>query len=179
MQRFERFLKTRSVLPLRWFTEWSHFYRFINFRLTEDALESFVASRLGKNLAEEWGPGLSSTGDGIPGLSPPSPRERDLLRANLTRMKEALRGRCPLTVIIFPAREQLEQQPFPIQEQLWLKDMLEDLEIPYLDLLEVFSQHGGPQLFLDLWHLNPTGHEVTAKALYEFILEHGLLGVRK
>jgi lysophospholipase L1-like esterase len=72
----------------------------------------------------------------------------------------------PFVVVVFPYAAQVDgRQPHRVQERL--ATLARDAGWPAVDLLPVLrdAARAGTSLFLDPWHLTPTGSRVVADAL--------------
>ncbi len=78
-------------------------------------------------------------------------------------------------VIIFPVSDQVNDTyrsknlEYVLYPQARLKGILEELEIPYLDLTDTLYQNGGIALYEDYLHLNAQGNDVIANTLTDYL----------
>ncbi|MFO0984657.1 MAG: GDSL-type esterase/lipase family protein [Planctomycetota bacterium] len=180
-ERFERFYRMRSVLPLNTVTCKSLLYRFINYRLTNGLFRALSRSSRSAPTARPSEPDqprvvepmLEHAAD-----SPDAARMRAEVERSFARMRDLLAGRARLCVVIFPIKTQVEASQPARPEQRFITGVLDRLSIPALDLLDAFRAQPGVPLFNDLWHLSGAGHRVAADALHAFLVERGLITLR-
>ena len=92
---------------------------------------------------------------------------------------KADRGR--LIIVLFPLAYQLDDA-YPYFPQKKIAKFCKQNSIYCVDLLNLFRQYVKEDVFLlnsfgfyDIWHLTEFGHEITAKRIWNFLQENGLL----
>ena len=100
----------------------------------------------------------------------------DKTRELLGEMKELVgKSGARLEVIIFPTIYQANETYRRLDEQYVLypiqtvRHILEQTEIPYLDLTESIYTNGGVTVFKDWVHFNDVGREIVAKKIAEYV----------
>jgi hypothetical protein len=84
-----------------------------------------------------------------------------------------------LVVVIFPVLWQLSQgYPF-LQIHETVRGFVEDLGIPFMDLLPVFKDFDGPELWVhpNNQHPNEQAHALVGEALHGFLVDRGIVPV--
>jgi hypothetical protein len=82
----------------------------------------------------------------------------------------------PLILVVFPIRDQLDDQLLELDREYLLYPqgrigrICQEEGIPYLDLTEPLHAAGGPTLFADYLHLNGAGNDLVAQELTRFLL---------
>jgi len=81
-------------------------------------------------------------------------------------------SRTPFFVVLFPLFDDSDSQA----ELAYVKGVLDETDVEYLDLLQELRQHGPlSALGRDLYHPNSEGHRRAAEALVRFLKRRGLL----
>jgi lysophospholipase L1-like esterase len=86
-----------------------------------------------------------------------------------------------LVVMSVPFGPQLEpellasEREYTTKPQRKLRQLCAELNVPLLDLFDLFEKNGGPDLFYDLVHLVPEGHRLVSEALVQRLESDGLL----
>ena len=95
------------------------------------------------------------------------------LFAELKRLSEQ-RG-FKVVVLGFPVRPQVESEGLYDYPQRRLAEMMEDLDMPLLDLLPLFRKEyrtATEELFYDRCHHTPQGNNIIAEKVYQFLDGH-------
>lgn len=81
-----------------------------------------------------------------------------------------------LLIVCFPVRPQVEATTRFDYPQRRLGEMAEILDIPYLDMLPVFTaaHRAGEGLFLDHCHHTANGNRIIAESVYQFLVDQQL-----
>jgi lysophospholipase L1-like esterase len=83
----------------------------------------------------------------------------------------------PLTIIVFPIREQVDDkyrrldEAYVLYPQGRIREISEAYRIPMLDLTEPLHTNGGEKLFRDYVHLTPNGNDVVARELEKYMVD--------
>jgi lysophospholipase L1-like esterase len=104
------------------------------------------------------------------------------LKSMYSQLDEAVRSEGAIfAVLVLPLAYQIEKA-YPYMPQKLICRQCEANNILCLDVLPAFRQYSTDDLFLgkrsgfhDIWHLTEKGHQVVAKELESFLIEHGLL----
>ena len=106
----------------------------------------------------------------------------EAFQEHLRAMRDAMHGiGGRITVIMFPYGPQYRpdllelDRDYVLKPQRLMKQICEELEVPWLDLYPVFGELGGQDRFPDNTHLNPEGHRIAASALYDHLLRQRLI----
>ena len=104
---------------------------------------------------------------------------------HLRAMRDEIRaGKGHLVVVMAPYRPQFDPKvlakgpSYTLKPQAKMAQICDAAGVPLLDLYPVLARRGGADLFTDHYHFNPSGHEVVAAALAEFLARRGLLESR-
>ena len=83
------------------------------------------------------------------------------------------KNKIKLVCVIFPYLKELKNYtPFQKEEYMIMKDVLEELNIDYLDLHDVFSDYNLAEFIAtenDFTHPNEKGHRVATEAIFEYL----------
>lgn len=97
----------------------------------------------------------------------------------LSEMKTLAQSRgMKFMVIIFPVSDQVNDEyrhknlEYVLYPQARVKGILDELEIPYLDLTDTIYKNGGIALYEDYLHLNARGNDVIADTLTDYLRIH-------
>lgn len=94
----------------------------------------------------------------------------------LTFMKNLLKEqKINMGLIIFPWHYQWDQTAVEATPQKRLKEWGQEEGVPVLDLLPFLTTHPLKSVLIDHCHLKPFGHELAAKAIYNFLFSDGRL----
>ncbi len=104
--------------------------------------------------------------------------EREWVRRRYRRMRSKAReAGADLVIVPFPYREQIYSNASrKLQEQLAALGREEGWVL--IDLFASFqsaADNNAPPLFVDSWHVTPTGHEIAAESIYQQLRERNLL----